>query len=153
MFGEDKIVGSSILKIDKNRIILPRYTKAEVGEAINMMYDLRLRKLLLLKQEDMQKRIDLFEEGLRKLSAIEQYDLKKCRQIRRIFFAKICVPEEIVKPGYRFHLPNSAISNLNLTDNLFAIGVENHLELYKDYDSYMKIFEEEEKVKNETRKI
>ena len=48
MFGEKPIVGQTILRISKDRIILPSFTHAEPGDEVSATLDPYQKKIILL---------------------------------------------------------------------------------------------------------
>ena len=50
MFGEKPIVGQTILRISKDRIILPSFTHAEAGDEVSATLDIYQKKIILLQE-------------------------------------------------------------------------------------------------------
>lgn len=154
MFGEKPIVGHTIIRIKNNRIVLPDFTHIEVGETLNSTIDLHQRKIMIMNELDFYKRLDDFkkriEEG-RKQGIISYSDY---HNLQRYIWGILCLHERKINKRKEYMLfsdkyEDSAeqrhIRRLNFKDEVFAVGVGTHLEIYPSEEAYQEdlIFQEE----------
>lgn len=137
MFGETIIVTNRELKLDnKRRIIIPSSTGVEEEERLHIMFNPLKEYLLLYKKEDFEKVIQIYEDYFATLLKEGKIDAKKYRNLRRYLYASLCFGEERVDKYHRITLPTSAIERLKMNSSLYAVGNKQHLELYKDKETY-----------------
>ena len=88
MFGEEPIFGQKIITVDeKERIIIPPYTKREEGEKLVLCWDedLKLYKILSInKIVENIKKIDEIIEKTSEKTKILKYKLNKLNLVRSI---------------------------------------------------------------------
>jgi hypothetical protein len=58
MFGEKPIVGQTILRINKDRIILPSFTHVEAGDEVSATFDVYQKKIILLQEKELIERLN-----------------------------------------------------------------------------------------------
>ena len=136
MFGEKEIVGKTIIRVNKNRIIIPKFTGVEIGEELQPMYDIKKQKLLLLKVEEYNEKIANFEKRLQELRDSGEIDYQKVLNHRRYVYGILSFYAEKVDSQRRIHLEERIFRDLNFGNTVFAVGVEKHLEIYPSEEKY-----------------
>lgn len=140
MFGEEIIVTNRLLKLDpKRRLRIPSETKVEVGEKIYPMFDIRREYLLLLNEQDLLIAIKKYEDLFKSLREEGKIDARKYREFLRHLYATLCFVQEIVDKQNRIIIPQIAINRMQLSNTVYAVGKNTHLELYKDEETYQAI--------------
>lgn len=144
MYGEvdftDKSKKITITK--ENKIELPDFTKVQSAESVLIMYDLKMKKLIICNEEDNQTLLKKYEENLKKLLLSKKIDHKTFRKYQRIIYAKLTINSCKVDSKKRIKLPQKVVEQLEFTGTVFAIGTKTFLEIYKDektYHSFKKI--------------
>lgn len=140
MFGEEIIVTNRLLKLDpKKRITIPAETKVEFGEKIYPMFSPLREYLILYNEQDFLKAIDAYKNLFDRYRQEGKVDAKKYRNLLRYLYATLCFAEEQVDKQHRIVLPKSVVEQMKLNSTIYAVGRQNHLELYKDEASYQAI--------------
>lgn len=136
MFGEKEIVGQTIVNVRKNSLItLPKFTLAEPKESLVLSAAVFTNMVYLFNEEDFAQfaynKRDLLSDAVSK----KKITLRKYLFLMRIFCAKNSGYVD-VKKDRSITLSEVALKHLEFSPSLFVIGVENHLELYRDFESY-----------------
>lgn len=140
MFGEEIIVTNRTLKLDpKKRIVIPAETKVEANEKLFIMFNPLKEYLRIYGEQDFEKVLASYEELFTKLRTENKITSKEYRYYRRYLYATLCFPEETTDKQHRITIPKSALEHLKINSSIYAIGRENHLELYKDEETYQSI--------------
>lgn len=154
MYGEKPVVGHTIIRIKNNKIVLPDYTHVETGETLYSTIDLHQRKIMIMNQKDFYKRLNDFKEKIedgrkKRLISYQQY-----HNLQRYIWGILCLHERYINKKKEYMLfsdkyEDSAeqrqIRRLNFKDEVFAVGVGTHLEIYPSEQAYQEdlIFQEE----------
>ena len=154
MYGEKPVVGHTIIRIKNNKIVLPDYTHIETGETLYSTIDLHQRKIMIMNQKDFYKRLNDFKEKIedgrkKRLISYQQY-----HNLQRYIWGILCLHERYINKKKEYMLfsdkyEDSAeqrqIRRLNFKDEVFAVGVGTHLEIYPSEQAYQEdlIFQEE----------
>ncbi len=136
MFGEKQIVGHTILRVSKNRIVVPQFTGVEIGEEITPMYDIKKKKLLLIKAQEYQEKQEKFEKAIKEMYEEGKITYHQLINFRRYFYGILSFYPEKVDNQRRLHLEQRIFRDLNLKNEVFAVGVDNHLEISPDEETY-----------------
>ena len=145
MFGETEIVDERISIIDsKHRIIIPTFTKVEVNEKLIPQFNAFTNILLIFSKDEFYKRTERFEEYLREQILSKKITLQEKRQLQRVYYGHLSFMPEEVDGQRRMFIPERAVSKLELTDKIFIIGKETHIEICKDKETYDRILAERE---------
>ncbi len=151
MFGEKEIVGHTILTISKNRITIPSFTGVEIGEQINPMYDIRKKKLLLMKVSEFEAKLEHFEKTITELRSEGTISYQKLLNYRRYVYGILSFYAEEVDHQRRIHLEPRIIRDLNFGDKVFAVGKGQMLAIYPNQEAYQEDLEYEESKKASTK--
>lgn len=121
MFGDEEIYGQFIIPIDdKNRISLPKVTKRENGDILNIVYDEDLELYRIYNA-------NIFNEKLEYLSCKITDATNKQEEIiykkKYLEFAKSVLRSGKVDKQGRFTIGNILSPN----KNVYAIGAKDHL--------------------------
>ena len=134
MFGETEMIGRETLKIDKSgRITLPGFTNVEVGDELNFQFDPYFKSLSIYNSAAFEERANIVRNNLKKKYPNQILEPK---QFNRFYHGKLSFMSEEVDSKKRIKIPESAISKLGLSDEIFIIGQGNHLVLCKDEETY-----------------
>ncbi len=145
MFGETEIVDERISIIDsKHRIIIPKFTKVEVNEKLIPQFNAFTNILLIFSKDEFYKRTERFEEYLREQILSKKITPQEKRQLQRVYYGHLSFMPEEVDGQRRMFVPERAVSKLELTDKIFIIGKETHIEICKDKETYDRILAERE---------
>ena len=138
MFGEEQIIGKTVLKVDeKGRITLPKFTQAEPGEEIALMYDLRRTKIVIYAMMEFEAKLKEAGEKIDELYRAKEITYDEKMWFRRYIYGDGCLePPTTVAKGRRISIPPRAIKKLNLRDEVFVIGNETRLEIYPTEEDY-----------------
>lgn len=144
MFGEEIIDLEYQLKIEgKRRIRIPAKTKVVAQESIGMLFNLNKNCLLLYNKKEYEEMLNKTLMALEKMKQSKKYDAKFLRSLQRNFFATYCFPEEKTDDYLLLLLPKQAIEILEITNSVYAVGNNTHLELYKDKETYQLLHQKE----------
>ena len=154
MYGEKPVVGHTIIRIKNNKIALPDFTHIEAGETLYSTIDLHQRKIMIMNEQDFYKRLNDFKEKIedgrkKRLISYQQY-----HNLQRYIWGILCLHERYINKKKEYMLfsdkyEDSAeqrqIRRLNFKDEVFAVGVGTHLEIYPSEQAYQEdlIFQEE----------
>ena len=146
MFGENPIVGQTILRIGKDdRITIPSFTGVEPGEEISSMIDPYYEKLILIREKEM---IERLKEYMAKIDAYRQEHKMSYSDYHRMqlyIWAILPQAEKKVNQKSQFLLYSKRKENsydvkelrkLNFRDEVFAVGVGHTLEIYPSEEAY-----------------
>ena len=154
MFGEKPIVGQTILRISKDRIVLPPFTYAEPGEEISATLDPYQKKIILLKEKDLIDRLNTLHEKMLKAREEGRLRGKDFHDLQRYFWGILPLHERKISQRLEYQLFNRKpvaahelrqIQRLNLRDEVFAVGVGTTLELYPSEEAYHEYQQNEER--------
>lgn len=145
MFGEKPIVGHTIIRINNNRIILPESTHVEVGEILNSTIDLYQRKIMIMNEQDFYIRLNELKEKIEKGRQERRIDYQTYHNLQRYIWGMLCLHDRKINKKKEFMLFSSKyedqaeqrqIRKLNFKDEVFAVGVGTHLEIYPSEQAY-----------------
>ncbi len=145
MFGEKTIVGHTILKVQKDRIILPKFTFAEPGETISSTIDPYHHKLILLQEKELLERLNTYKEKLDLARQEQRISYSEYHNLIRYFYGMLPLHDRILNKELQFQLFNrqkvasfelKQLERLNLRDEVFAVGVGTTLEIYPSEQAY-----------------
>ncbi|MGN1370695.1 MAG: hypothetical protein ACI4XM_00230 [Candidatus Coprovivens sp.] len=151
MFGEKPIVGHTIIRISKDRIILPQFTYVEEGDIINATLDPYQKKIILLQEKELIERLNILDKKLRQAYLEKRLSFSKYQDLKRYFWGVLPLHERTINKKLEYQLFNKKpyaqtelrqIQRLNLKDEVFAVGVGTTLEIYpseEDYQNYIKL--------------
>lgn len=156
MFGEKQIVGQTIIRVKKDRIILPGFTHVEVGDKVSATIDAHQKKIILLQERELIERLEILHKKLQLAYGEKRLSYKEYRNLERHFFAILPLHERTINKQLEYQLYNRSkvdsfelrqLQRLNLKDEIFAVGVGTTLELYPDEEAYHEYQSMEEKRK------
>lgn len=145
MFGEKEIVGQTIIRIKKNKIIIPEFTGVEPGEILYSTIDIYQKKILIMKEKDFLKRIKELEEKIEQGRENRIINSETYRNLKRYIWGILCLHDRKITQKKEYMLFSNKfedgpeqrqIRKLNFKDEVFAVGVKNHLEIYPSEESY-----------------
>jgi len=138
MFGENPIIGQSMQKMDeKGRITLPKYTHAEPGDKIALMYDLKRTKIIVFTLMEFEKKLEEIGQRIDELYKTKQISYDERMWFQRYIYGDGCLePPDTIGKGRRIVIPSRAVKKLNLRDEVFVIGNESRLEIYPTEEAY-----------------
>ena len=145
MFGEKPIVGQTILRISKDRIILPSFTHAEPGDEVFATLDPYQKKIILLQERELIDRLNTLHEKMKLAYQEGRLKAKDYHDLQRYFWGMLPLHERIISKKLEYQLFNRKpvascelrqIQRLNLRDEVFAVGVGTTLELYPSEAAY-----------------
>ena len=147
MFGENPIVGQTILRISKDdRITLPSFTGAEPGEEICSMIDPYFEKLILLREKDLYEKLQGYLERAKTAHELKLISGEEFRNRQRFFYAILPQAEKKLNQKLQFLLYSKRKENcydvkelrrLNFRpDQVFVVGSGHTLEVFKDEETY-----------------
>lgn len=145
MFGEKPIVGQTILRISKDRIILPSFTHAEPGDEVSATLDPYQKKIILLQERELIERLNILHEKMKLAYQEGRLKAKDYHDLKRYFWGMLPLHERTLNKKLEYQLFNRKpvasfelrqIQRLNLRDEVFAVGVGTTLEIYPDEQSY-----------------
>lgn len=157
MFGEKPIVGQTIIRIQNNRIVLPEFTYSEPGETISAMLDPYQRKLILMKEQELIRRLMEYDQKIELARREKRINYQRYHDLKRYFFGILPLHERELNKKKQYLLfsskPEDAceqriIRRLNLRDQVFAIGLDTSLEIFSSseaYQDYLKFKEDHTK--------
>lgn len=140
MFGENEIIGQTTIKVNKRRIVLPEFTFREPDDELLLMYGLLKEKLIIGHIVSMEIKLNQIEEAL--ISSNYKKDenkLKRIRDIRRLLYGSRCIEETKIDQQKRILIPKKVIETLDFEKEVFAVGHEDRLDIYKDEATYLKL--------------
>lgn len=139
MFGEKEIIGESTIKVNRGRIIVPKFTYGEIDDDLLIMFGLMKNKLIIGQAENMMKLLEEVEKEMIELGVKQgQERFMFIRRARRFLYGQRCITEEKIDKQKRILIPKNAIEELNFGSQVFVIGNQNRLDIYKDEESYKK---------------
>lgn len=145
MFGDKPIVGQTILRIKKDRIILPSFTHVEAGDKVSGTIDPYKKKIILLQEKELIERLTILQKKLEQARKEGRINPVEYRNIQRYYWGRLPLHERKINQKLEYQLFNRRpvatyelreIQQLNLRDEVFAVGVGTTLELYPDEQSY-----------------
>ena len=146
MFGEKPIVGQTILRISKDRIILPSFTHAEPGDEVSATLDPYQKKIILLQERELIDRLNTLHEKMKLAYQEGRLKAKDYHDLQRYFWGMLPLHERTLNKKLEYQLFNrKPVASfelrqlerlLNLRDEVFAVGVGTTLEIYPDEQSY-----------------
>ena len=154
MFGEKPIVGQTILRISKDRIILPSFTHAEPGDEVSATLDPYQKKIILLQEKELIERLNTLHEKMKLAYQEGRLKAKDYHDLQRYFWGMLPLHERTLNKKLEYQLFNrKPVASfelkqlerlLNLRDEVFAVGVGTTLEIYPDEQAYHEYQEMEE---------
>ena len=138
MFGEEEIKGITQIKIDeKGRIKLPKFTKAESGEEVALMFNIEQTKIVVMKLQEFEDKLACLAQRVEELYKERKIDYKTRLRYQRYIYGECCLEPPIsVTSGERISIPKRAIRKLNLKDQVYCVGNETRLDIYPNEESY-----------------
>lgn len=162
MFGEKPIVGQTILRISKDRIILPSFTHVEAGDEVSATLDPYQKKIILLQEKELIERLNTLHDKMKLARTEGRLGYKDYHDLLRYFWGMLPLHERTITKKLEYQLFNRKpvagcelrqLQRLNLRDEVFAVGVGTTLELYPSeeaYHEYQKM-EEEKKLSKQPK--
>lgn len=159
MFGEKPIVGQTILRISKDRIILPSFTHVEAGDEVSATLDPYQKKIILLQEKELIERLNTLHDKMKLARTEGRLGYKDYHDLLRYFWGMLPLHERTITKKLEYQLFNRKpvagcelrqLQRLNLRDEVFAVGVGTTLELYPSeeaYHEYQKMEEEKKTIK------
>ena len=154
MFGEKPIVGQTILRINKDRIILPSFTQVEAGDEVSATFDVYQKKIILLQEKELIERLNALQEKMKLARAEGRLGYHDYHELQRYFWGMLPLHERRISQRLEYQLFNRKpvaahelrqIQKLNLRDEVFAVGVGTTLELYPSEEAYHEYQQNEER--------
>lgn len=143
MFGEAEIIGERTASIDsKHRITIPAFTKVETEEELMPQFNILGNLLFVFSKDEFYRRTERFEQFLREQLAEKKITPGEKRRLQRIYYGHLSFMPERVDKGKRMIIPERVVTKLELSDKIFMIGKDTHLELCKDRETYERILQE-----------
>ena len=156
MFGEKEIVGHTFIRIKNNKIVLPDFTGIEPQEELEATIDPYQRKILIMKQSEFDARLKLLASKIEDAIKEGRLTRQKSHTLELYLWAILPLHSRTITKKKEFTLfsnkPEDAlelqqIRKLNFKDQVFAVGVGTHLEIYPSQEAY------EEDIKEQTLKL
>ena len=148
MFGEAEIIGERTASIDsKHRITIPAFTKVETEEELIPQFNILSNILLVFSKDEFYRRTQRFEDFLNEQKASKKMTPKQIRDLQRFYYGHLSFMPERIDRGKRMLIPERVVSKLELSDKIFIIGRETHIELCKDKETYDRMLREVEEIK------
>lgn len=145
MFGEKEIVGQTIIRIKKNKIVIPEFTGVEPGEILYSTIDIHQKKILIMKEKDFLKRLYELDEKIEHGKETGLINSQTYRNLKRYIWGILCLHDRKITQRKEYMLFSNKfedgpeqrqIRKLNFKDEVFAVGVETHLEIYPSESAY-----------------
>lgn len=145
MFGEKEIVGQTIIRIKKNKIVIPEFTGVEPGEILYSTIDIYQKKILIMKEKDFLKRLKELEEKIEQGRENRIINSETYRNLQRYIWGILCLHDRKITQKKEYMLFSNKfedgpeqrqIRRLNFKDEVFAVGVKTHLEIYPSEAAY-----------------
>ena len=119
MFGENIMLGQTIVKLDKgNRITLPKFTNAEVGDELLIVDEIDF--LSVYSKETYIKQIKCLEDKLKKCENVDELRKNNLKLLR---FYRTILSNVKCDKYHRIYLG----SVKNNTNDILCIGAKDHL--------------------------
>lgn len=156
MFGEKPIVGQTIIRIKKDRIILPSFTHVEPGDKISATFDAYQKKIILLKEKELYERLSILHTKIKQAYLEKRITYEEYHKLERYFWGILPLHERTITSKLEYQLFNrkpfaiselSRVQKLNLKDEVFAVGVGTTLELYPSEEMYYEDLKKTKKIK------
>ena len=114
MFGEEEIKGITQIKLDeKGRIKLPKFTKAESGEEVALMYNIEQTKIVVMKLQEFEDKLACLAQRVEELYKERKIDYKTRIRYQRYIYGECCLEPPIpVTSGERITIPKRAIRKI-----------------------------------------
>lgn len=140
MYGDNVITVSKTIMLDsKRRIKLPLETGAALSDKVAFMHDLHCTKISLFKEEEINKKLKEILDKILLLRREGRIDYKTSLKYQRYVFGTLCYPYEVVDKERRIVVPDRALKVIDANSSLYVVGNNNHLELFKDEETYLKM--------------
>lgn len=145
MFGDKPIVGQTILRIKKDRIILPSFTHVEAGDIVSGTIDPYKKKIILLQEKELIERLTILQKKLEQARKEGRINPVEYRNIQRYYWGILPLHDRRITKKLEYQIFNRRsvatyelreVQKLNLRDEVFAVGVGTTLEIYPDENSY-----------------
>lgn len=156
MFGEKPIVGQTIIRIQKDRIILPKFTHVEAGEEVSATLDPYQKKIILLQEKELIERLDKLHKKMVIARSEGRLSNKVFHEAERYYWGMLPLHDRTITKKLEYLLFNrkqvasfelKQLERLNLRDEVFAVGVGTTLELYPSEQAYHEYQEFKEAMK------
>lgn len=139
MFGEKNIIGESTIKVNKGRIIVPKFTYGEVDDNVLLMFSLMKNRLIIGQTDSMIKLLEKVEKEMIELGVNQgQPEFTYARKVRRFLYATRCITEEKIDQQRRILIPKNVMEELNFGSQVFVVGNQNRLDIYQNEEVYKK---------------
>ena len=145
MFGTQAIIGEKVVSVLRNRVTLPAFTNAEIGEEVQAQYVTQFNQetktnivhhLNIFSKLEFAKRMDEIQRVLQESYGSGRINHQQYHNYIRYFYGHLSfMPEEVDKQR-RIHLEPRIITDLKINNRAFVVGVKKHLELYPSIESY-----------------
>lgn len=137
MFGDKKIELATEVKFQRShKLPLPEITEVESQEKLGLIYDLKRTKLLIYNLQELQKLLQEILQVLDEKLILQEISEKKYRQYRRYLFAKLYQEDVECDDKKRITIPLNVIKHLNLSEKVYMVGKDTHLEIYPSQESF-----------------
>lgn len=143
MFGDNITNFSQEVSVNNNKITIPKITGVESEDTISFIYDLKRTKLLLYSVKELEESLNHTNEKLKEKRLTHQITEKKYRRYIRFLLNKLYLDDKKCDSKMRVKLPSKAIEHFNITDKVYMVGKDTHLELFPSkevYDEEVKSF-------------
>lgn len=140
MYGDNINTVSKTIRLDsKRRIKLPLETGAVLSGKVVFMHDLYCTKISLYNEIDLHIKLNEVVDKILILRREGRIDYKTSLKYQRYVFGTLCYPYEIVDKERRIVVPDRSLRVINADSSLYVVGNDNHLDLFKDEETYLKM--------------
>lgn len=137
MFGEQKIEGQTLVKIDSSgKIKLPKFTGAEPGEELMPMIYFDKSKIIIGKEEELLEKLMILLDRLKQSKNRTSADLYEVRRYRRYIFGYCCFMSEKVDKNGKIKLPSRALEEVKFSKEAYIVGNETSIHIYPNEEAY-----------------
>lgn len=145
MFGEKEIVGHTIIRIKNNKIVIPDFTGVEANQELEATIDPYRRKILIMKKADFDSRLELLASKIEKAKKEGRLTRQEISNLEHYLWGILPLHTRLINKKKEFLLFSSKsedtseqkqIRQLNFQNQVFAVGVGTHLEIYPSEESY-----------------
>ncbi len=145
MFGTQAIIGQKVVSVLRNRLTLPAFTNAEVGEEVQAQYVTQfdsetrtniIHHLNIYSKLEFARKMDEIDRVLQESYGAGRINHAQYQNYIRYFYGYLSFMPEQVDTQRRIHLEPRIITDLKINNRAFVVGVKKHLELYPTIESY-----------------
>ena len=132
MMGEKQIVGNKYVKISKeNKVRLPAFTGAEVGEEVIVTFMPIQKKLVVGTSAVEDKMYELFN----KIISLENCTAVEKRRLLRSIFGTLTY-EIKLNSEKQIKIPKKALESEMFKEKVYIVGKEDYIEIYPSEEEY-----------------